>query len=373
MKKGIATLEIKELKIPFKLSFKHHSAERNTTQSVIVIAGDGVYKGYGESCPREYVTNESIASVLRFFKEMKSALIEHVKGLEDLKEFIKTHDALIGVNPSAWCSMELALLDLFSKQKKCSLETLLNIPELAGTFNYTAVIGDGSFESFSKMAGQYVKMKFSDFKIKISGDPFLDYKKLVFLNELTDGRSRIRLDANNLWNNVDDVVAYLKNSPVTIFALEEPLLEKSIALLIELSRKINVPLILDESFNNIGQLTQLKDNQHGFIINLRVSKMGGLLRSLSLAEAAVEQGIGLIIGAQVGETSILTRAGLSVANSIKPNQTAMEGAFGTQLLEHDLTQVPLMFGLAGELLTEKLLDKNENGFQLKIEAESIVE
>jgi L-Ala-D/L-Glu epimerase len=373
MKKGIATLEIKEIKIPFKLSFKHHSAERSATQSLIVIAGDGTYKGYGESCPREYVTNESIDSGLRFFEEIKSELLPQVKDFEDLKGFLKRQEIKISRNPSAWCALELALLDLFSKQKQCSLENLLNIPELTGTFQYTAVIGDGSFDSFSKMAGQYVKMKFNDFKIKISGDPVSDYKKFVFLNELTDGKSRIRLDANNLWNNIEDVVSYIQNCPVNIFAVEEPLVEKSIAHLKELSRKIKIRLILDESFNNISQFEQLKEHQQAFIINLRVSKMGGLLRSLELAKVAKEQSVGLIIGAQVGETSILTRAGLCVANSIKPYQSAMEGGFGTQLLEHDLTTASLMFGLAGELQQEILLDKNENGFQLKIREESIGE
>jgi L-Ala-D/L-Glu epimerase len=373
MKKGIATLDIRELKIPFKLSFKHHSAERSTTQSLIVIAGDGIYKGYGESCPREYVTNESIISVLSFFEEIKPDLLAQVNDFEDLKVFLKRQEIKISINPSAWCALELAVLDLFSKQKQCSLENLLSIPELTGTFQYTAVIGDGSFDSFSKMAGQYVKMKFNDFKIKISGDPVLDYKKFVFLNELTEGRSRIRLDANNLWNNIEDVVSYLQNCPVTVFAIEEPLVEKSISHLKELSLKIKTPLILDESFNNLNQFEQLKEHQQAFIINLRVSKMGGLLRSLELARVAKEQNIGLIIGAQVGETSILTRAGLCVANAIKPYQTAMEGGFGTQLLEHDLTATSLMFGLAGELRPEELLDKKENGFQLKVREESIGE
>ena len=371
MKKGIITLEIKELKIPFKLNFKHHSAERNTTQSLIVIAGDGVYKGYGESCPREYVTDESVASVLRFFEEVKPELNTDVKDLESLKVFLKKHDAIISKNPSAWCSIELALLDLFSKQKQCSIEKLLNLPELNGVFQYTAVIGDGSFDSFSKMATQYVKMGFSDFKIKISGDAVLDYKKLIHLNELTNGKSRIRLDANNLWDKIEDVLIYVDNCPVKIFALEEPLTAKSILHLTELSRKIKIPLILDESFNNIQQLSELKNLQHAFIINLRVSKMGGLLRSLSLAQAAIEQHLRLIIGAQVGETSILTRAGLSVSNFINPYRTAMEGAFGTMLLEHDLTKTPLMFGIRGELNSEDMLDKNEYGFQLKIDEELI--
>jgi L-alanine-DL-glutamate epimerase-like enolase superfamily enzyme len=77
--------------------------------------------------------------------------------------------------------------------------------------------------------------------------------------------------------------------------------------------------------------------------------MGGILRSLAVAEQAKELGISIIIGAQVGETSVLTRAALTVANSYRDILLAQEGAFGTHLLEHDVCRSPLMFGQAGLL------------------------
>ena len=366
MIKKLILLDIIELKIPFKVSFKHNSAERNTTQSVIVIAGDGECKGYGESCPREYVTAESIDTVFNFFNAIRPSLMQQVNDLGGLHNFIVTNKDVITKNPSAWCAIELSLLDLFAKQNKCSIEKLLNKPELEGTFFYTAVIGDGSLESFTKIISQYIKMGFNDFKIKISGDPVSDYEKFLLLTKLTEGKARMRIDANNIWSNIADAAFYINNIPVPIFAIEEPLLEKNISDLLKLSSQIKIPVILDESFNNIDQLEQLTGYNRAFIINLRVSKMGGLLRSIALAEDTIKKEIDIIIGAQVGETSILTRAGLCVANSIKPNYKAMEGGFGTLLLEHDITETPLMFAKGGELDPALLLDKGIYGFQLKI-------
>jgi len=77
--------------------------------------------------------------------------------------------------------------------------------------------------------------------------------------------------------------------------------------------------------------------------------MGGILRSLAIAEEAKARGIPIIIGAQVGETSILTRAALTVANQYRDILLAQEGAFGTYLLEHDITDASLMFGKGGRL------------------------
>lgn len=77
--------------------------------------------------------------------------------------------------------------------------------------------------------------------------------------------------------------------------------------------------------------------------------MGGLLRSLAVAGAARRRGLRLIVGAQVGETSLLTRAGLTVAHAARDLLAAQEGAFGTFLLERDVCDPPLMFGARGEL------------------------
>jgi hypothetical protein len=62
-------------------------------------------------------------------------------------------------------------------------------------------------------------------------------------------------------------------------------------------------------------------------------------------------GIGLIVGAQVGETSLLTRAGLTAAQATQGLLVAQEGAFGTHLLESDICNPPLMFAKAGLLDT----------------------
>ena len=59
--------------------------------------------------------------------------------------------------------------------------------------------------------------------------------------------------------------------------------------------------------------------------------------------------IAVIVGAQVGETSLLTRAALPVAQAAGDRLVAQEGGFGTFLLERDVCTPPLMFGAGGQL------------------------
>lgn len=98
--------------------------------------------------------------------------------------------------------------------------------------------------------------------------------------------------------------------------------------------------------------------------------MGGLLRSLSIARKAKTLGIPIIIGAQVGETSILSRSALTIANSYRDILIAQEGAFGTNLLEYDITDQSLMFGKKGILSgVDKWLG---NGFGIEINSRNIL-
>ncbi len=114
-------------------------------------------------------------------------------------------------------------------------------------------------------------------------------------------------------------------------------------------------IILDESFLREQQLDALVAHPEIWIPNLRVSKMGGVLRSLRVMQQGVDSGLQFIIGAQVGETSILTRLALTLANAQRAHVLAQEGAFGTHLLERDITSKPLMFGGGG------ILDVNYQG------------
>lgn len=114
-------------------------------------------------------------------------------------------------------------------------------------------------------------------------------------------------------------------------------------------------IILDESFLRLEQFGWIQnDPPSTWIINVRVSKMGGVLRSLAVAQRARELGIPIIVGAQVGETSMLTRSALLVANSYRDLVIAQEGAFGTLLLEQDICDPTLMFGAEGQLEPTKV-------------------
>ena len=348
------TLSMTSLELPFKQAFAHATATRSCTESIMVKAeaANGMI-GFGEGCPRKYVTGETIQTATKFFNSHREAW-EQFRGLEDLKTWMSMNSKQVKENPAAWCTVELALLDRWGSEYGQSIEALLNLQELTGQFQYSAVLGTENVLTFEKQAQQFAALNFRDFKVKVTGNLENDRQKIEFLKHLPIKNLRIRLDANNLWYSVAEAVTYLKSLQYPFMAIEEPLQVADYEGCRQISEQLEIPIILDESFLRIEQFDHLQPDPKTWIINIRISKMGGILRSLGVAEKAKAIGIPIIIGAQVGETSILTRAALTLANQYRDILLAQEGAFGTYLLEHDLTETPLMFGKGGMLDPQSL-------------------
>lgn len=361
----IVSLNLAWLRIPFHASFKHAAAERKVTQSVLVIAmsDDGVM-GYGEGCPRDYVTGETDASVAAFFEKHRQDLATNVVDLSSLSQWHRSHETDIDANPAAWCALELALLDLVARHNIQSVETLLSMPPLTGPFIYTAVLGAANAEQFAATLKRYQKIGLQDYKIKLSGDIDGDRANLAILNAAGVAPQNVRADANNLWRDLTTAQKYLESLQYSFAAVEEPLQPGQFADMATLATALSTRIVLDESIVREKQLTQLSSDPEQWIINLRVSKMGGLARSLAVVKRCREMGVALVVGAQVGETSLLTRAALIVAQAARDIVIGQEGAFGTLLLESDAMQPTLIFGANGELDLSPLQFHLSTGFGL---------
>ena len=351
----IESIAARSLEIPFKTTFSHASASRDTTHSlwVEVRMRDGT-AGFGEGCPRDYVTGETLEGALAFVSGFTAIWLKDIRDIVSLTAWTRTHRAEIDANPAAWCAVELALLDAFSKQAGQTIEALLGLPPIAGRFRYTAVLGDSAAKRFEAELSRYRQAGFRDFKIKLSGNLQRDLDKVALLKAGGIAPESVRADANNLWTDAGEAIRFLSSLDYGFVALEEPLRSGDHVGMNRVAAQTGCSIILDESLLRADQLSLFSDSPMRWIVNLRISKMGGLIRSVELLDHVRRSGLRVIIGAHVGETSLLTRAALTIANAARDILVAQEGAFGTHLLEHDVVNPPIMFGPGGMLDASQL-------------------
>ena len=354
MTKRTICIEARPLQLILKTTIRHAAATRNEGESVWVQAKRNGIAGYGEGCPRTYVAGDDLASSVKWVKENFSTGKVDFETLDDLKQWVENNSTVIDKYPSAWCAVEMALLDLFSREKGCNVETLLGLDNYNLCGHYTAVLGDDKQWKYTVLADKYLIRGLSDFKIKLNGNLERDREKLDILEDLCIQHNakdiRIRFDANNLWKDqCNEAIAYIKALGGRVFALEEPVGSRNIGDISKVSMATGLPIILDESLCTLDDLSLYRNVPGKFIANIKISRVGGLIRALRLIEVVKKLGWPVIVGCHVGETSLLTRAAFVAASAAGESLIAIEGAFGDYLVEREPVEPMLKFGRDGIL------------------------
>ncbi len=330
----LASLAFHSLAIPFRTAFDHAGAKRSCAENVIVVATDAAgHVGLGEGCPRRYVTGESAESALAALRGWHDEILAAVDSDEALDRWMLANEAAIDRAPSAFCALELALLDLFARQRDRSLEELLGLQRSCRVIAATAVYGLGGWPKFLAQLAKFAANGMTDAKLKIGGPSRRDARRAAILAAI----GRVRIDANNHWRDGGQAIARLRAAAGHAWAVEEPVAPRDWA-----------GMIVDESFVRLRDIRDLPEGA-SWILNLRVSKLGGLKRSLRALREAARRDLRVIVGGQVGETSILARAGLIVADEAGELLAGYEGAYGTHLLQWDVVTPSLRFGRGGRI------------------------
>ncbi|MGE0861419.1 MAG: mandelate racemase/muconate lactonizing enzyme family protein [Gammaproteobacteria bacterium] len=342
------TLRASALPVPLQEVFGDASANLAQTQSVWVEVEDCAGNiGYGEACPRDYLTRESLSGALAYIQGAAGEWCARIRDLDSLRAWVAAHDDVIDVHPAAWSAVELAMLDLFARRAGVSVETLLGLPPLAGVYTYTAVLGDGSSATFEAALARYVEAGFTEYKVRLGGRGAHDRAKTAALRAAGIAPDSVRADASHLFRNARDAVRYLDRLDYPFAALEEPVPAHDLDGLAAVARACDCAIVLDPRRAR-ATMTALASGVD-WRVNLRVATHGGILRCLDQAAAAAAEGHGVIVGAQVGETSLLSRAALTVAHGSRAHLKGQEGAFGLHLLARDTVSGSLTFGAGGRL------------------------
>ena len=334
-------LRFVSLPIPFRVRFGHASAVREQAENIIVAVRDAQGRvGLGEGCPRSYVTGETLASATGFIEKHRADFLG-LTSLDDLQHWMADRVRDIDVNPSAFCAVELALLDLFARQAEQPVESFLGVPSSCDA-TASAVYGTGKAWKFYAQAVLFRLNGMRDSKLKVSGDARKDLQRAAFLARA----GKVRLDANNLWKDVDIAAGALKALSPHAWAVEEPLAARDWRGLRDLNARTGLAIIADESLVTFDDLGAIPAGEV-FIPNFRVSKLGGLIRSADLLRRALAERRKIIVGAQVGETSILARAGLALVAGAGANLVGYEGGYGPVLLAYDVATPKVKIGRHG--------------------------
>jgi len=331
----LTQLELFKTNIPFKGAFKHSVKSRTDSESIFVKASlDNGVAGFGESLPRSYVTGNTQDSV---FKEL-SGYAKKLIGIElgGSGNSLNPIKDLEGIELEARCALELALLDALGKVLGAPVSELLG-EAVNKEFVYSMVVSsESNFNAglvclFAKVNGyKFIKVKVA------SGD---DEARVGLCRRILP-KADIRIDANGAWDAAAALAMIKKLRRFNISCIEQPTPKGDNEALQEVADYCPEPVMADESLCTKEDALKLANTRACDMFNVRLSKCGGIFRSLELIKLALDNGLGYQLGCLVGETGVLSAAARHLACVVK-SMSYFEGSYSRFLLKEDAVEEDL--------------------------------
>jgi L-alanine-DL-glutamate epimerase-like enolase superfamily enzyme len=293
----ITRLETRIVEIPVKSPYVFSHGVLKAFSNVLVwIHTDEGIVGIGESSfvPGGGVSEEAPEST----KPMIDNYLAPVVIGEDPFDIERIHqkmDAVIPRNLIAKCGIDLALWDLMGKavgQPACKL--------LGGCFDseilctYTL-----SIDTPEKMAEQASFRKSQGYRtlvVKIGRDPATDLQRLAQVREAVGDEVNLRLDANEAYWPDQAIGIIRRMEKYHPEFVEEPVKRWDLDGMAKVARAVDTPISSDESNTSLESVMQIIQKEAAGIINIKISKNGGLYRSKKIAALAEAAGIPCIVG-----------------------------------------------------------------------------
>ena len=258
--------------------------------TVVRVETDAGLTGHGEVCPLGPVYLPSYAAGARGgIAEIAPDLI----GLDprELDLLNRRMDALLKGHPYVKSAIDMACWDILGQAAGLPLCTLLGGRFGDDVILYRAISQDAPEAMAAKVAG-YRDEGYRRFQLKVGADPDDDIERIrAVAGELERGDVLIA-DANTGWlpHQAMRVVRAVRDLDVYI---EQPCLSYEECLSIR--HHCDHPFVLDESIDGIDLLLRAHADRAMDVVNLKISKLGGLTKARRLRDLCVELGIALTI------------------------------------------------------------------------------
>ena len=280
--------------------------------TVVAVHTDAGNTGYGEVCPLGPAYLPAYAEGAR---AGIAKLAPQLIGLEatDLGVLNGHMDAALRGHPYVKSALDMACWDILGKTVGLPVVTLLG-GRYSETFPLYRAISQESPDRMAEMVALYRSEGYTKFQLKVGGDPDTDVERIRRVAAGLERGDVLIADANTGWTQHQAlrVVDAVREEDVYI---EQPCASYQECLVVR--RHTNRPFVLDEVVDSLAMVVEGARDQAMDVINLKISKVGGLTKARQIRDLCVSLGIALTIEDTWGG-DIITAAIAHLAHSTPP-------------------------------------------------------
>ncbi len=213
----------------------------------------------------------------------------------DIESIHQKMDAIIPRNLIAKCGIDLGLWDLIGKALNLPAYKLLG-GEVNPKIHCTYTLSIDTPQNMAEQAFFRKKQGYKTLVAKIGRDPNTDIDRLMAVREAVGAKINIRLDANEAYRPDQAIRIIRKMEKYEPEFVEEPVKRWDLDGMAKVTKAVDVPISSDESNTSIESAAKLLRKGAADILNIKISKNGGLYKSKKIAALAEAHGIRCIVG-----------------------------------------------------------------------------
>ena len=289
----IASIRAYRVELPLHETTYKWSGGKSVTvfdSTIVRVETDTGLVGYGEVCPLGPFYLPAYADGVRAgIRELGPHLIG-----EDPRQLARLNrrmDAALKGHPYVKSGIDIACWDILGQA------TGLPVCELMGgrfgddVILYRAISQEAPDEMAARVAG-YRREGYRRFQLKVGGDPDVDIARIrTVAAELQPG-DRLVADANTGWVQHEAVRVARAVRDVDVY-IEQPCLTYEECLAVR--RQCDHPFVLDENIDGLDVLLRARADLAMDVVNLKISKLGGLTKTRQARDLCVSMGIAMTL------------------------------------------------------------------------------
>lgn len=355
----IERIELHRVKLQLVRPFRTSSAFRTHIEHILVrlIDTDGA-EGWGEIATAidPFYNAETTGTAWHIAHDFLAPMVLG-QPWETISEFRNFYGKVKG-NRFARSGMEMAAWDLLGRKTDKSLAemlggTLTNI-EVGVSLGIETDLG-----SLLAQVDKYVAEGYRRVKLKIAPGWDIEPVKAV---RARYPRLPLQVDANSAYT-LGDLKQLKKLDDFQLLLIEQPLADDDIVDHAQLQREMQTPVCLDESLHHVGDVRKALQMQSCRVVNIKVSRVGGLLESKMVHDYCLQRKVPIWCGGMhefgLGRAANLALA--SLPGFTLPGDTSGSDKYWVEdlieppvVVQKGLATVPTGAGLGVHLMMDRV-------------------
>ena len=254
--------------------------------TIVGVETDTGLIGYGEVCPLGPFYLPAYAEGVRAgLRELGP----HLLGF-DPRELAKLNhrmDAALKGHPYVKSGIDIACWDILGQATGLPVCVLMG-----GRIRLYRAISQEDPEIMAKKVAGYRAAGYTRFQLKVGGDPDTDIVRIRAVRAMLLPSDRLVADANTGWTQHEAMRVVRGVRDVDVY-IEQPCLTYEECLAVR--RHTDHPFVLDENVDSLDMLLRAKADLAMDVVNLKISKLGGLTKTKQARDLCVSMGIAMTL------------------------------------------------------------------------------